>query len=176
MLVRGRAERQIKVVEIARRFAGTRYCWREPAGRWAGRVACKPCCLQHGPAPSSTARTAFHSSRHARRDRDRPAPRVMGRYQAAARTVPWRARERRGVVAGQPGPCTGLGHAAPFLRQARLDGSEQAGAAGAIRILVVEAMLLPSWCPQGLLARSGFLSPSPRVLFTPFPAQGSSGV
>lgn len=40
VLVCERAERQIKIMELVRCFAGARHCWREPAGHWAGRAAC----------------------------------------------------------------------------------------------------------------------------------------
>lgn len=60
-----------------------------------------------------------------------------------------------------------------FPRQARADGSEsEQGELGLLfpRVPLGSGLWRPR-CPQG-----GFLSPSLRVLFTPFPAQGSSGV
>lgn len=139
VLVCGRAERQGKVMELARCFAGAGRCWREPAGHWA----------------ESSVRLSTVLGVLGGTGTD-PSP-GYGQEPGSCLHCPWCAGERGGVVAGQPRPCMVPGHVAPFQRQAQgaSEGTSDCSSPGllptdAIRIWVVEAMLPLNHRPQGL--------------------------
>lgn len=54
----------------------------------------------------------------------RLSPILIAARPSAACAVPGCAWQCRGIAAGQPRPCTGLGHVAPFLTQACPEGSK----------------------------------------------------